>query len=473
MKIARILVLAIIVFAVSWTAGWFVKRQRVVKTQQACIEIFDQTEAYYYYDFQLEPGERLSDFRATDDAEADTRVGFLSKWLGDINWSHDIFYVTFAKFDTVADEGAIAAKRAEVGDAEMEPLAELKSLRWLALNGTAVSDQGLSKVAGQGRLERLWIGQTEISDAAIPALLACQKLEHLSIEGTQISDRGLRQLAQLPNLQVVAAGGNQQTALGISELVKAASIEEVYLDVPSVDDRVAASVAQQVNLRVLSLRRSRLSREGCKHFGQLGNLEVLRLDGSTVDDAALSAIGDGLPKLRELTLGGCNISDQGLKAFKSCVGLETLVVDGTRCTLPGVIKFLQDLGHSEEAALSIAFDVETGPDGNPVSINFGGLTIEDSDLARIEQFRNLQWLEMPASRLTREGIEQLSSFDLSSLSLLRIRGDRLTAESVRKLAALPALRDLHIYGAQLAEQNVAALRKEFPRLRIYTRPLAR
>lgn len=473
MKFVRILVLAAIVFAVSWTAGMLVKRKKIVETQKACIEVFERTEAHYYYDFQLEADEQLSDFREATGAGADHRVGILGKWFGDINWSHDIFYVTFAKFDTVADEGAIAAKRAEVGDAEMEALAELESLRWLALNGTAVSDIGLSRIAEQGRLKRLWIGQTEISDAAIPALLACQMLEHLSIEGTQISDQGLQLLSQLPNLTVVAAGGAQQTALGMSKLVKAASLEEVYLDVPSVDDRVAESLANQVNLRVLSLRRSRLSADGCEHLGKLRNLEVLRLDGSTVDDSALIAIGGRLHKLRELTLGGCNITDQGLAALKSCRELETLVVDGTRCTLSGVLEFVTGQGHSESDALSIAFDVKAKPGGELTSINFGGLVIEDSDLARIEQYQELEWLEMPASRLTPAGVEKLAGLNMPQLSLLRIRGDLLNAEMVQKLATLPALRDLHAYGVELSGQDIAALRKRFPQLRVYTRPLAR
>ena len=82
--------------------------------------------------------------------------------------------------------------------AKLSPLAP--NLRWLDLGGTAVTDAGLTNLAGMQNLTRLHLERTGIGDEGLAALKSLGQLEYLNLYGTKVSEAGLDNLRELPKL---------------------------------------------------------------------------------------------------------------------------------------------------------------------------------------------------------------------------------------------------------------------------------
>lgn len=76
-------------------------------------------------------------------------------------------------------------------------LAKLKSLRILALNHTHVDDNDIAKLADSASIEMLFIAGTEVTDAIIPHLARMKSLNSISFGQTKVSAEGRRQLREL------------------------------------------------------------------------------------------------------------------------------------------------------------------------------------------------------------------------------------------------------------------------------------
>ena len=75
------------------------------------------------------------------------------------------------------------------------------NLRWLDLGGTAVTDAGLTNLAGMQNLIRLHLERTGIGDEGLSAVKSLEQLEYLNLYGTKVSEAGLENLSELPKLR--------------------------------------------------------------------------------------------------------------------------------------------------------------------------------------------------------------------------------------------------------------------------------
>jgi YHS domain-containing protein len=75
------------------------------------------------------------------------------------------------------------------------------NLRWLDLGGTAITDAGLTNLAGMTHLTRLHLPRTAITDAGLAHLALLAELESLNLYATAVTDAGLASLERLPKLK--------------------------------------------------------------------------------------------------------------------------------------------------------------------------------------------------------------------------------------------------------------------------------
>jgi len=69
------------------------------------------------------------------------------------------------------DGTEIILSGSDATDADLKKeLAGLKSLEWLHLGGTQITDAGLKELAGLTSLETLYLGHTQITDAGLKEL---------------------------------------------------------------------------------------------------------------------------------------------------------------------------------------------------------------------------------------------------------------------------------------------------------------
>jgi len=94
--------------------------------------------------------------------------------------------------------------------AKLVPLAA--NLRWLDLAGTAVTDAGLTPIAGMQSLMRLHLERTAVTDAGIARLKDLPELQYLNLHATAVSDAVLPSLKSLPKLRKVYLWQTQVSA---------------------------------------------------------------------------------------------------------------------------------------------------------------------------------------------------------------------------------------------------------------------
>jgi Leucine-rich repeat (LRR) protein len=83
------------------------------------------------------------------------------------------------------------------------PLAALKSLVWLNLHETPVTDAGLKGLAGLTSLKALFLSATEVSDVGLKELAALKNLRILHLQYTDVTDAGVAELQKaLPNCKI-------------------------------------------------------------------------------------------------------------------------------------------------------------------------------------------------------------------------------------------------------------------------------
>lgn len=82
-----------------------------------------------------------------------------------------------------------------VSDAGLEPLVDLKRLRWLYLSGTNITDSGASVLKKMTFLRGLDLRATRLTDRAMRQLAALENLEWLDMSDTRVDGSGLAYLA--------------------------------------------------------------------------------------------------------------------------------------------------------------------------------------------------------------------------------------------------------------------------------------
>ncbi len=146
--------------------------------------------------------------------------------------------------DTQALDVNMSLQRGEVGDEDVALLPDMaKTLVWLNLSHTAVTDRGLAALADLTELRRLHLAGTGITDAGLQHLRGLDRLEYLNLYGTRVSDAGLIHIAALPNLRKVFLWQTAVSGPAVTSLRRVRS--GLYVDDGSyVEARLAAAEAE-------------------------------------------------------------------------------------------------------------------------------------------------------------------------------------------------------------------------------------
>jgi hypothetical protein len=82
------------------------------------------------------------------------------------------------------------------GDDDLEPLDALSGLRYLTLNRANVTDAGMVHLGNLRKLEHLLLSGTRITDAGLVHLHGLKNLKHVNVTNTGVTDQGVADLRQ-------------------------------------------------------------------------------------------------------------------------------------------------------------------------------------------------------------------------------------------------------------------------------------
>lgn len=308
-----------------------------------------------------------------------TRTGFkgLSKFsqlllldLSDSTYVSDMSWANLSKHSFSED----------LTDLELGELRGLKRLRFLALQGTQLSDSGLADLTTLTELQSIDLSRCDqVTEAGLKQLPRLKSLRSLHLGNCdKLSDAGLKHLALIAGLRSLDLAGNSMDfAAGMKELTKLPDLQNLDLSVTELDDEALKELGRSRGLRSLHLSSCKKATDKAfANLGQLRELQELTLDETLVGDETLKQLGT-LPKLRFLDLEGCeNVGDAGLEGLAGAKSLERLYLTGCKRVGDAGVKALAKLPR-----LSVLFLT-------------GNENLTNAALRDLANAKSLQWLDI-------------------------------------------------------------------------------
>lgn len=236
----RSLLLAILCVGIgmSWIANRYryVRRQRVIaKTLQSA------GAAVFTHDWMIDAQGR----RVPTPAEHGYPK-FLERLLGrdlftnvvEVDMSHSEDVTSYLHLvSELRDLKRLYAEDTAIGDAELETICNLAGIETLSLKDTAVSDDGLRIIGQMKSLRELDLDRTVITDEGLRHLRSLRGLERLSLDQTAIEGRGLIWLRDLCNLQWLDLTGTRIENDAVESLSRMQALEKLFIEGTALDLR--------------------------------------------------------------------------------------------------------------------------------------------------------------------------------------------------------------------------------------------
>lgn len=202
----------------------------------------------------------------------------------------------------------------------------------------------------------------------------------------------------------------------------------VYLVTPYVTDESMDLAMQFPRLEELSIGGGELTEQGIKKLSALTGLNTLNLVGQDVPDVALAPIAQ-LVNLEWLSLHQTRVSDQGMKHLAGLSKIRHLDLWDTEITDQGLVH------------LSNIKDLRW--------LSLKGTRITDEGLKRVANFENLENLDLSDTRITDAGMEHLGR--LKRLYMVQLQNTDVSEAGYLHLKEL--LPDCAILHASSAEEQ--------------------
>ncbi|MCX7667101.1 MAG: TIGR03067 domain-containing protein, partial [Gemmataceae bacterium] len=287
----------------------------------------DQKLAEWLLSLNPLPGPQRAVFVATGDGErrriddvkllpaGKFRVTQIDTWgnknVTDANVEPILQWLERSQVDTISFHGNA------IGDATVEKLVKIKTLKSIWLGGTKITDRSLELLATRPDLRLTGFDGTKITDAGVAHLARMTDLESLGFYNTPLTDEGLKHLVGLKKLRILNLGVTKITPQGV-RLLKDLPIERL---------NIIACHPVASELKVL------------KEFPRLSHLEASGL--KLIDrDADLLA---ELQSLETLALNHNRLTDDGLQKLTALRSLKELALTDNPVTAEGVAKFQRAL----------------------------------------------------------------------------------------------------------------------------------
>jgi hypothetical protein len=172
----------------------------------------------------------------------------------------------------------------------------LTELPRLDLSGADIDDDGLAHIADLPLVE-LWLQSTKITDAAAATISDIKSLVFLQLNATSLSDDFLERLESMPALQDLGLRGTKVTGAGMRFLARHPSLKQVDVYSTEVDD---AGVRHLVDCRALTdvgLSMTKVTNDVFEHLAMLPNLTTADLTANRpITTAAVLAFEKAHPQ---------------------------------------------------------------------------------------------------------------------------------------------------------------------------------
>ena len=234
-----------------------------------------------------------------------------------------------------------------VGDAELRPLENLKTLKAVDLSGCeGVTIDGLESLTKCSKLAFLRLSGPSIDNDCMTQVAKMKSLRVLGISDTEVDDDGIAKLANL-NLSEVQMTQAKLSDVGVGYLTGLENLEKLDLsECSGVTNACASEIAKMKNLSSLNLLRTGITDQGVKQLTGMKNLTRLNLDDTRITDDSVAALKE-LPQLTWLHLGKTAITDREKEVLMGLRKLRYLNISNTEISRDACSEISNRLGSCE------------------------------------------------------------------------------------------------------------------------------
>ncbi len=213
---------------------------------------------------------------------------------------------------------------AGVSDNELQHLDELPNLEFIDLGGCNVTTEGILLLRSSRELKRLGLADvrpplddnaierivsawpnlesisldgSQITDAGLSHLGELRRLRYLNVSRTQIADKGLESLASLSGLTTLHASNTNIGDQGMAHLARITSLEKLDLNFTGITDRGLKEVHSLTNLKRIYFVGTKVTDDGLEYLKPLKTIEFVG-PSETISSGALEALKESLPRFK-------------------------------------------------------------------------------------------------------------------------------------------------------------------------------
>jgi hypothetical protein len=114
--------------------------------------------------------------------------------------------------------GHVSFVLCQASNVDSIPIGHLGEVEFLFLSGSALTDDGLSRLRGLNRLRSLQLDGTKVTDVGLGALERFTCLFYLNLSNTDVGDAGVHRVKHLNALQTLGLRGTRVTDVGVRRL---------------------------------------------------------------------------------------------------------------------------------------------------------------------------------------------------------------------------------------------------------------
>ena len=200
-------------------------------------------------------------------------------------------------------------------------LSNLQILSLRCIKGN--SNTSLEHLKNLRKLVRLDLWGTNINDGSLKSIAKCDGIEELILDGTDITDRGISQLIALKKLRFLSCEITKLTNKSMDSIIQIKTLEELRLGGTRITNEGMRNLDSLAKLRTLSMMLTKLNDQSMQHLKKIHSLECLDLSGTDITDMSIPALLE-LEKLRLLNVRKTDITPAGLNRLRDRKGLRVI-----------------------------------------------------------------------------------------------------------------------------------------------------
>lgn len=312
-------------------------------------------------------------------------------------------------------------------------LACLPKLEIVWLDGSGLTDAGLSELAGGGAILHLVISTTGITDRGLDAILPrLRNLRTLNIDGcsgvTGSSFAHLKGLAALTDINWGRIKGDKTTMSpeALAFIGACNSLRRLNIDSVPLTDADLGGLAPLRNVYQLALSRSRITGTGFAALAEWKQLVNLNVGYETpITGEGLKAIAAALPQLEQLHLGlGAKLSTEDFRAFGAFKSLRILIVNNSQAVTDDALAAMEPPPALERldlqgVPLTAAGLARWKAPAKLTQLNLHACdALDDTAIPHLKKLTSLSELQIKATGITEAGAAELKKA-LPNCSVLR------------------------------------------------------